>query len=59
MILAKKDEILKLAQEGDDAMGLIHAALTTLPPLSDQVSDTELVIWVYEDTFDSHSEDHS
>ncbi|GJJ15099.1 hypothetical protein Clacol_009374 [Clathrus columnatus] len=42
IIISKKDEILKLAQEGDDAMGLIHAALTTLPPLSDEVCDTEL-----------------
>lgn len=44
IILTKKDEILKLAQEEDDAMGLIHAALTALPPLTDEVLNAELVI---------------
>jgi len=35
VILCKKDEVLALEREGEEAMGMVHAVLSALPPLSD------------------------
>ncbi|KAF8512553.1 rab-GTPase-TBC domain-containing protein [Hysterangium stoloniferum] len=36
VILCKKDEVLALEREGEEAMGMAHAVLSALPPLSDE-----------------------
>jgi hypothetical protein len=35
VIINKKNDVLALQKEGDEAMGLIHAVLSALPPLSE------------------------
>lgn len=35
VILSRKEDILALDREGEEAMGMVHAVLSALPPLSE------------------------
>lgn len=35
VVLSRKEDVLALEREGEDALGMIHAVLSAVPPLSE------------------------